>query len=503
MKYFLLSLSFLLLPGVLFAKAPVVINDYNSDIQIQESGDVFITETLSTTFNERRHGIFRHIPLKYTDTFFSSQLIGINVLSVTKNGEPEPFDKTRGSSLVLKIGDPDIYIDGDHTYEIQYQASRVIQFFDTFDEFYWNVTGDDWEMPIMSVGATVSIPETDSIHENDSRGPVCFTGIYGSTESNCTVKNVNSSTVTFSADSAPLTIAVPFDKQLVNPPSLFENIYVFFLLHWFSAISLLFLLISYYVWFRFGKDSKIPSSVVVQYDPKMDLPAVYSGMLLSDGISEKHISAMIVQLAEWGYIRIHADETEGEFLKKKKTNYTLEKQSSSKPLDTHHKKLLNLLFSKSEKMKLSTMKTTVKKSEMTKLKNQLKKELVTREFHEKHSFRNRTIFIVFGTILVFGLFEFGFGLAILDIIIGIVCGILIIILGQFMTKRTEMGIQTIYHLKGFKMYMETAEKYRSQWQEEKNLFVKLLPYAVAFGITEKWAKQFKNIAKKLGPSPTS
>ena len=48
-----------------------------------------------------------------------------------------------------------------------------------------------------------------------------------------------------------------------------------------------------------------------------------------------------------------------------------------------------------------------------------------------------------------------------------VCAALFIIFAPFMTKRTQKGTEAYEHAKGFKEYLETAERYRMQWQEEK------------------------------------
>ena len=39
--------------------------------------------------------------------------------------------------------------------------------------------------------------------------------------------------------------------------------------------------------------------------------------------------------------------------------------------------------------------------------------------------------------------------------------------------------------------MDTAEKYRQQFNEKENIFEKFLPYAIMFGITKEWIKKMK------------
>ena len=46
---------------------------------------------------------------------------------------------------------------------------------------------------------------------------------------------------------------------------------------------------------------------------------------------------------------------------------------------------------------------------------------------------------------------------------------------------------------GFRLYMNTAEKYRQQFAEKAEIFTQLLPYAIVFGCVTRWAKAFEGI----------
>jgi uncharacterized membrane protein len=62
-----------------------------------------------------------------------------------------------------------------------------------------------------------------------------------------------------------------------------------------------------------------------------------------------------------------------------------------------------------------------------------------------------------------------------------------------MPKRTQKGAELLWRIKGFKLYMNTAEKYRQQFYEKENIFEKFLPYAIVFGITKEWVKKMQDI----------
>jgi uncharacterized membrane protein len=71
--------------------------------------------------------------------------------------------------------------------------------------------------------------------------------------------------------------------------------------------------------------------------------------------------------------------------------------------------------------------------------------------------------------------------------------IFILFFSSIMPKRTQKGADVYWQILGFKEYINTAEKYRLQFTEKENIFEKYLPYAIVFGLTEKWAKAFEGI----------
>ncbi|NIS67021.1 MAG: DUF2207 domain-containing protein, partial [Gemmatimonadales bacterium] len=51
----------------------------------------------------------------------------------------------------VRIGDADVFLpQGVFRYEIVYETERWLQFGDTEDQLYWNVTGNGWTFPILS-----------------------------------------------------------------------------------------------------------------------------------------------------------------------------------------------------------------------------------------------------------------------------------------------------------------------------------------------------------------
>ena len=65
--------------------------------------------------------------------------------------------KTSNGFLHLKIYVPGA-ADATRTVNIEYSVANGTRFFEDHDEFYWNVTGNDWPVPIEQASATIYFP---------------------------------------------------------------------------------------------------------------------------------------------------------------------------------------------------------------------------------------------------------------------------------------------------------------------------------------------------------
>ena len=69
---------------------------------------------------------------------------------------------------------------------------------------------------------------------------------------------------------------------------------------------------------------------------------------------------------------------------------------------------------------------------------------------------------------------------------------------KIMPKRTKYGNELFGKVKGFKRFLETAEKPQLEGLVEQNpeYFYNILPYTYALGVSQIWMKQFETIALK-------
>src|SRR5581483_4816001 len=96
----------------------------------------------------------------------------------------------------LKIYIPDA-VDSEKVVQIEYAVENGIRYFENYDEFYWNVTGNDWPVPIDHASAFVRLPPNTA----GSLRAQAFTGAYGSAGRESTAE-VNGADVTFETTAA-------------------------------------------------------------------------------------------------------------------------------------------------------------------------------------------------------------------------------------------------------------------------------------------------------------
>ncbi|HJS73581.1 MAG TPA: DUF2207 domain-containing protein, partial [Vicinamibacteria bacterium] len=180
----------LLFAGFLLAAAGVPasqIDEFDVQIVLERDGTFVVTETLRVDFGaQQKHGIFRTIPVSYARSETVAGLpiparytIRLRVLGVTGGaGEPLRFvHYPEDRSVLIRIGDPDRTVTGKNTYVVTYRVQRAINRFDAHDELYWNVTGTEWDWPILRTSVRVHLPA--EVRAEDLRHKT-FTGVSGS-----------------------------------------------------------------------------------------------------------------------------------------------------------------------------------------------------------------------------------------------------------------------------------------------------------------------------------
>ncbi|MBY3167976.1 DUF2207 domain-containing protein [Rhizobium laguerreae] len=312
-RFFGFCFALLLMLTAPAAFAAEVIDSFASDIALEKSGAMTVTETITVNAegNQINHGIFRDFPLYFTDAAGRRRSVDFDVVSVQRDGEDEPWHtESISGGIRIYAGSADVTVTpGRHRYVFTYRTNRQIRYFDDHDELYWNVTGNGWIFPIRLATATVKLPPDVSATET-----TFFTGPQGATGKNARVNQTGAglvfSTTTPLGPNEGLTFAIRMPKGSIDPPSadmestwwLKDN------RNYFIGFGGLIMVFAYYTrsWLKVGRD---PARGVVV--PRWDAPDGISPALVNyidnkgfSGEGWTALSATALNLAVRGYVKL-------------------------------------------------------------------------------------------------------------------------------------------------------------------------------------------------------
>jgi len=258
-----------------------------------------------------RHGIYRDFPTHYADGLGNRYTVGLEVLSATRDGQPETFrveDHDNGKRIYLGRSDY-LLPRGDHTYSISYSTNRQIGFFEDHDELFWNVTGNGWVFPIDRSSATVHLPESIPADEVQLGG---YTGPQGSRAQNLTFGRQEDGSYAFAATGSfraneGLTILLSWPKGHVAPPTGQQTLQYFLQDNRDASLaggrlSIIFL---YYVivWWAVGRDPA-PGAIVALYEPPPGFSPAAMRYLVRMSFDDKAFASAVLDMAVKGYLQI-------------------------------------------------------------------------------------------------------------------------------------------------------------------------------------------------------
>lgn len=483
------------------------IGNFDAQYDLQKDSSIIVSESIEAKFNSDnpKHGIIRYIPIKYRNSLQQNLDLRFSLISITdQNGNPLTYEQTwNGDFVDLKIGDADIELTTPQTYLIKYKLERGINSFDDHDELYWNVTGNGWDTSIESATATVILPE--KLSSNNLKA-TCFTGEEFSTDSDCTVDittdgriEVKTNTLLYSY--AGLTIVVGFPKGTIDYPSQTTLLLWFLQDNWGYSLPLITLALMTLYWYYNGRDPQANRSTIMpHYEPPRGILPAEAGTLIDNTVNIHDITSTIISLAVRGYLIIHENKSKG--LLWEHINYQFEKTNPPKgalPLVNYEHKVYDAIFKGDvTKVQLETLKNNFY-SHIPAIESDIYNKLVKDGYYSKNPRSSRENFVGMGCGIGFAIIFIG-GFLVeflgLSFLFGSILSCLVIFLFAFiMPQRTKEGMNVYYEVLGLEEFIKTAEKDRMKFYEQQNIFEKLLPYAISFQLTDKWATACKDLFK--------
>lgn len=367
--------------------------NFDSFIQVHPDGSMTVTETIKVICagDRIKRGIFRTFPTRYDDRYGNTLKVKFEILSILKNGQPEPYHIEKASNgVIVYIGHADVFLKhGIYMYTITYRTDRQLGFFAEFDELYWNVTGNDWDFVIERARALVELPRGAKILNKTG-----YTGPHGAQGIDFSISTDRQGNISFTTTkplkpSEGLTIAVSWPKGFVSEPTLRDEI-IYILKDnpstMATLIGLLILIIYYLIaWIMVGQD---PSKgiIVPRFAPPKGFSPAATRYVMRMGYSDRVFAAAIVNMAVKGYVTIHEDD--GEFSLTRTNN-------DESVLSSGEKRIAKKLFGRRNSIEFKQKNHTKLKNAINTLKKSLKRDF------EKLHFQRNLAYLTPGIVLTF------------------------------------------------------------------------------------------------------
>jgi uncharacterized membrane protein YgcG len=478
--------------------AAEVIKDFRVTAVVRADRHLVVEEVVTYDFGDtERHGIYRDIPVRYVRNG-TTFLLRLNVERVMRDGQDEPYETSRdGNDLSIKIGDPDRTIVGPHTYSIRYSTDRAILFLDDGrSELYWNVTGNEWQVPIERSSFEVIVP-TGLDPENVVTA--CYTGELGSQAQDCSTKQtasgfaVQTSRVLLMNEG--LTAAFTFPPGTIAAPTTSEWAWMVLQDNGILFLPLCALLIMHWLWWTKGKDPE-KMTVVPEYEsPRKLSPAVIGSAVTNGNVPKGVATATIIDLARRGYLHIRFGE-EKKLFGASQTFTFVKKKDADDTLTPYEVDILNGLFAGGDEQTLEDLKQSKFYTAINHFTSDVQKEITDMKVFISSPTSVRGIFIGVAVVMCWSLFAFT-NPSLFEAVAIFATGLIIIGYGWFMPRRTLDGVKLLAQIHGFKWFLSVTEKDRLAFTDAPartpEQFQKFLPYAIALGVEAEWARQFASI----------
>lgn len=495
------------------------------DARVDVAADGLSTVRIEFDFHFGRsagHGPFVTLPTQQRVEGNPDQwrMVDITLGEVTSpSGAPaETHVTTEEGNQVIRIGREGTRVDGTQTYVINYTARGLLaprHATSGLDEFNWNVIGTGWQVPIDDVTTTVT-------------GPVgitrvaCFEG--RRFDQPCEATS-DASTASFHASGlepgqgVQVVAGFPAGTFVGAEPRITKRYHVGNVLPVtplsvgltaaMTVLGIGAVLLKARRWSRDevylgltpgvrpapGEQARVGLSakqapVAVQFTPPQGARVGEVGVLLDTRADNVDVTATILDLAARGHYQIVEEGKHWRFVKRQ----------SADELTRAEKHIVDTLFKRGS----SVTTKDLRDKRYHKLLPGAREKLSDRVVKDLHWFKGSpqaaqglalagAILLVLSGIAVGAVLGFAFGLGLVGLA-PVIAGLVLAPLAFKAGRRTAEGSAVLAQSKGFELYLRTAEADQIKFEEGVDVFSRYLPWATIFGVADRWAKIFEQLA---------
>lgn len=477
------------------------------------------TETITAVFSDldKNHGLERAIPNMY-----DGHTVELSIKSITnERGEDLQYTTHKsGDTTLVRIGDPDKYVHGENTYRITYAQQDVTKHYaDTGkDEWYWDLNGTQWRVPIKNFSATIVMDE--SLRTELRREPKCYMGVQGSSET-CEVTEAEGGVYSLTASDigmgSGVTVAFGFNPDTFGQyePSplsrVAQALAVIKMIAYTVSIPAI-LLMSYMYRRKYNRLSETKQFATEFIPPKNTSVSAAANVVTPKG---QVFAAQLIDLAVRHYISI-VETRAKKFFKTARYDIVIKKDIST--LLSEEREILSDMFGHEpkvdERIAMHELKNNVSYTIRLgdnggKLDKLIQGEYSLREKSPDASklFKNFAVIFTILSLLTFAW-------------LAIVAAVMAWYFYKSLRPLTDKGVELRRYVLGLERYVSSTEKDRLAFLQgpetaEKvgyavntdspgqliKLYERTLPYAVLFGQEKEWGKRLGEYYQQSGGEP--
>jgi hypothetical protein len=509
------------------------IERYEVAATVTDEGHVDVVETITYDFGgAERHGIERFVPVRERWDGTYDRIVVLEDIDVRAGpGTPAQWEREPDGALErIRIGDPDRTITGTHTYELSYRLRGALNGFEDHVELYWDAVGHEWSAPVAEATVRVDTPA-------EPERVLCLAGPERSTLP-CDTSEADAGGASFAAthlapgEGVTVVVAMPTGAVPEPSPILDErwDPATAFAVTPATASAAGALLVGglggagLLVW-RNGRDRRWVGSPVdvvfgnddgaaervplrertetpVEYVPPDGIRPGQVGTLVDEVAHPLDVTATIVDLAVRGWLRIEEVDAEGG----RPTDWRLERLRSGDGLLAYERLLFDGLFDDDHPDEVRVGQLEHRFAErLGRVQDALYDDVSSQGWFHTRPDRERGRWLAIGLVVaalgvvltVAAAAWTRFGLVPLPVV---AVGVVLAALSGRMPHRTPAGTGMLRRVQGFRRFIVESEAERARFAEQAQLFTEYLPYAVVFGVTERWARTFAGLGVAL-PAP--
>lgn len=451
---------------------------------------------------------------------YEGRSTNFQLVSVTdEDGTPQEYHWRNGNEL--RIGKKDVQITGLKTYIIKYTQRDVTRYYQNTDrdEFYWDVIGVDWSVPIAQARVTVELD--DSLVQRRQGEAFCYYGAKGSPE-RCSLQDggaLVSATLDNLGRKKGVTVALGFAPGTFMPyqKTLMEQLLEVWLWVQLPATILAFGAV---IWLlgrhrRLTGRSAELEPIVPEYIPPSQASVSMSGYLLQqyDRCKGSPMAAQLIDLAVRHYLKLYETKQASRF---SSARYEIEIIKELGDLRIEEQEIIKDMFGGAlpqvgerldiKRLKNSTAYARRVSDDARKLQDLAREEYGLCERNQTHRRTMRRWSLWLCLVALLSLSPF------------MLVAALVVLLLSSSWSLTDEGLKLRRYLAGLKLYIglaeterlailqspEGAQKVKVDTHDNRQLvtlYERVLPYAVLFGQEKGWTAQLGQYYQQAQTQP--